>query len=372
MIMMCSHPAIARAWTSLGPSDNIIYNAYFHPETPVINVLSTEGGIILNRDWTWAEHPIGFPGPVLDVVLLDQDHLLLIAGGGQPTDGIYSFDLSTYDFPKLLSVPNPSFLMKNETDDYFYIGASNGLFKSWDGRHWVDDLSFASLECNSMAYLGDNFTLATSNGVYLLDYEGQPQFGDQSDLGVLRWDPINEASGIAASRKNENVFWTHNDSQGAPAVYAFNGQGEHLGVYTIDGASNRDWEDIAIGPGPQEGEDYIYIGDIGGPTIQQIYAYRVLEPEVDDNQAPVQETLYGVEALALEYLRPRVPFPVPLGGRPEPPRPYLLPSKRLGAGLVLGLVDQAEDLEGPQRLVDLEVGKEDLLAELLHRPTFGG
>jgi len=39
---------------------------------------------------------------------------------------------------------------------------------------------------------------------------------------------------------------------------------------------------------------------------------------------------------------------------------------------VLGLVDQAEDLEGPQRLVDLEVGKEDLLAELLHRPTFGG
>jgi hypothetical protein len=301
---MCSYSTIARAWMSFGHSDNVIYNAYFHTDSPAINVLSTEGGIILNQGETWAEYTIGFPAPVLDVVLLDQDHLLLIAGGGQPTDGVYSFDLSTYAPPHLLfSISNPSFLLKNETDDYFYVGASNGFFKSWDGRHWVDDLSFTSLDCNSMAYLGGNFTLATSNGVYLLAYDGLPHFGDQSDLGIIRHIPINEASGIVASRKNENVFWTHNDSGGAPAIYAFNGQGEHLGVYTIDGVTNHDWEDLAIGPGPLEGEDYIYIGEIGDNNhLTEIkYAYRVLEPYVDGNQAPVQETLYGVEIIALEY-----------------------------------------------------------------------
>jgi len=303
MLTMCSHPIVACAWVSYGNSDNKIYNAYFHIDSPAINVLSADGGIIVNRDGIWTEYSIGFSEPVLDVDLLEQDHLLLIVGGGQPTDGVFSFNLDTSDFDSLLSIADPSFLLKNETNGYFYAGASNGLYKSWDGRHWVDDLTLTSLDCNSMAYLGGNFTLATSDGVYLLAYDGLPHFGSQNDLGYIEHEPINEASGIAASRKNENVYWTHNDSGGGRAIYAFNGQGEHLGVYDIDGAFNRDWEDIAIGPGSVVGEDYIYIGDIGdnNHTYGTKYVFRVVEPDVDGNQDPVQETLYGVEIIALEY-----------------------------------------------------------------------
>ena len=47
-------------------------------------------------------------------------------------------------------------------------------------------------------------------------------FGDRQDCGLIEYDPIDEASGIAASRKNPNVLWTHNDSGDGPLLYALN------------------------------------------------------------------------------------------------------------------------------------------------------
>ena len=49
-------------------------------------------------------------------------------------------------------------------------------------------------------------------------------FGDRVDLGLIEHDTVNEASGIAASRKNSGVLWTHNDSGGSACVYALNTQ----------------------------------------------------------------------------------------------------------------------------------------------------
>jgi len=85
-----------------------------------------------------------------------------------------------------------------------------------------------------------------------------PNFGDRQDLGLIEYDPIDEASGIAASRKNEDVLWTHNDSGDTNRIFAFDTQGRHLGFYIIKGAGNRDWEDMAVGPGPVDGQQYIY------------------------------------------------------------------------------------------------------------------
>ena len=31
----------------------------------------------------------------------------------------------------------------------------------------------------------------------------------------------------------------------------------------LQGADLRDWEDMALGPGPKQGQDYLYVGDIG-------------------------------------------------------------------------------------------------------------
>jgi hypothetical protein len=130
-----------------------------------------------------------------------------------------------------------------------------------------------------------------------------PSFSDRIDLGLIEYDPINEASGIAASRKNSGVLWTHNDSGDPNRVFAFNTHGQHLGVYYINGAGARDWEDMAIGPGPDSGKHYLYIGEIGDNSRQfEIkYIYRVPEPAVDSNQTPVDTVIYGIETISYKY-----------------------------------------------------------------------
>ncbi|VAX19112.1 hypothetical protein MNBD_IGNAVI01-2275, partial [hydrothermal vent metagenome] len=71
-------------------------------------------------------------------------------------------------------------------------------------------------------------------------------------MGIIESNEINEASGIAASRKNPGLFWTHNDSGDNARLFAFDSLGRHRGEFLLAGIQNRDWEDIAIGPGPVE------------------------------------------------------------------------------------------------------------------------
>lgn len=113
---------------------------------------------------------------------------------------------------------------------------------------------------------------------------------------------ITEASGLAAGRKNPNVLWTHNDG-GLPFVYAITPQGKLLGTYNLSGAKVRNWEDIAVGPGPEPNIDYLYVGDIGDNSAKRKYVtvYRVPEPTVDANQASANVTITGVETIELTY-----------------------------------------------------------------------
>ncbi len=98
----------------------------------------------------------------------------------------------------------------------------------------------------------------------------------------LESQSIKESSGIAASQRNTNIFWTHNDSGDGPFIYAFDRRGKHRGVWRVAGARAVDWEDMAIGPGPGRGRSYLYIGDIGDNSKRrdQIAVYRVAEPRI--------------------------------------------------------------------------------------------
>ena len=144
-------------------------------------------------------------------------------------------------------------------------------------------------------------TFLSMTNIY--SYADDPNFGERQDLGLIAHDPINEASGIVMSRQNPNVFWTHNDSGDEARLYAFDLQGSHLGVYNIDGIDNRDWEDIAVGPGPNDNETYIYIGDIGDNSAQHDlkFIYRIPEPSVDSNQAAVDTSITGAETITFQY-----------------------------------------------------------------------
>lgn len=130
-----------------------------------------------------------------------------------------------------------------------------------------------------------------------------PQFDPGFSTGTIQSGDIDEASGLAASRKNPYVLWTHNDKGGSARLFAMNIDGTHLGIYNLFGASNRDWEDIAVGPGPVGGLSYIYVGEIGDNdgVHSSIMVYRVPEPQVDANQSPVELTVTGVETITLQY-----------------------------------------------------------------------
>lgn len=94
--------------------------------------------------------------------------------------------------------------------------------------------------------------------------------------------PVTEASGLAASRRNEGIVWTHNDSGGAASLYALGGDGTIRATIPLTGATNRDWEDMARGPGPAGAPDWLYVGDIGDNAAVRgsVRVYRVPEPDL--------------------------------------------------------------------------------------------
>ena len=130
-----------------------------------------------------------------------------------------------------------------------------------------------------------------------------PAFQAGLQVGTVANKFLNEVSGIAVSRKDSDVIWTHNDG-GKAQIWAMNTQGTHLGIYKLLGSNNRDWEDIAIGPGPDPNKDYLYIADVGnndGLTNYTYSIYRVAEPNVSSTQSPLQIDLGGVDTLLVKY-----------------------------------------------------------------------
>ena len=132
-------------------------------------------------------------------------------------------------------------------------------------------------------------------------------YGTPTKIATLKNPAINESSGLAASRLNPNIYWTHNDSGDGPFVYAFDSRGESRGVFRVAGAQARDWEDMGIGPGPQRGRYYLYLGDIGDNRGErtEIAVYRVLEPQltVADKTSSRNNprTTDAAEAIRLRY-----------------------------------------------------------------------
>lgn len=130
-----------------------------------------------------------------------------------------------------------------------------------------------------------------------------PRFGTREDMGKIEHHRLSEASGLAASKKNRNILWIHNDSGKRARVFAMDRHARHLASYQLPGVKMRDWEDIAVGPGPDSSESYIYIGDIGdNGAIHGIkYIYRIPEPKVahDVQKHPIQ--LHEFDRIAFRY-----------------------------------------------------------------------
>jgi hypothetical protein len=130
-----------------------------------------------------------------------------------------------------------------------------------------------------------------------------PEFAPGRIVGRVVSLSLLEASGLAASRHNAGVLWTHNDSGNEARLFALALDGRQLGAYRLVGAACVDWEDVAVGPGPVEGASYLYVADVGTNVTPRdvVVVDRVLEPAVKPDQASVQADLAESETFQLSY-----------------------------------------------------------------------
>ena len=108
---------------------------------------------------------------------------------------------------------------------------------------------------------------------------------------------LNEISGLAASHRNDGIFWTHNDSGAAPELHAINREGKTVATLAITNATARDWEDISSFE--LNGEPWLLIADVGdnGSIRDDTVLYLLPEPalslgpNVEKISAPATRTL---------------------------------------------------------------------------------
>ncbi|MCS0600393.1 WD40 repeat domain-containing protein [Streptomyces sp. LP11] len=132
-------------------------------------------------------------------------------------------------------------------------------------------------------------------GVLLTGALAVPASAADGDEGFTIRDPrITESSGLAASRLHPGIYWTHNDSDDGPYLYAVDSAtGRTVARITLRGiGAPRDVEAISIGP-----HNEIYVGDIGdnlGGKWPYVWIYRLPEPKTLKD-ATVTATQYVVK-----------------------------------------------------------------------------
>jgi len=107
-----------------------------------------------------------------------------------------------------------------------------------------------------------------------------PPFEQTPTAFQLKGGRITEASGITDSKSVPGHIWVQQDSGNPPMIYLVKHDGTIMDSVLLAGASNRDWEDMTAGPGPSEGKQYLYIGDIGDNNAAHpnCTIYRFEEP----------------------------------------------------------------------------------------------
>lgn len=127
-------------------------------------------------------------------------------------------------------------------------------------------------------------------------------FEPARSLGKVDDPYLREVSGITASETYPGFYWVNNDSGDSASVYLIDSTGRLRTIASLEGALNRDWEDITSGPGPIAGKPYIYVGDIGDNhchrDVKKIY--RFCEPE-----NAVADSVCRISVSAIDTIRYR-------------------------------------------------------------------
>ncbi len=175
-------------------------------------------------------------------------------------------------------------------------------------------------------------------------------------VGRIVVEEVDEASGLARSQLDPDVLWVHNDD-GKPRVYAFDKTGEMRGRLTLDGAKNRDWEDMSSFT--LDGKPYLLVADVGDNMRRRksVYLYIVEEPDLIDDDKVRSDIAWeiklrfpdgprDVEAVTVDVDNERVLL---LSKRNLPPVLYSVPLRPTGERVMATRLGEIRSLPPPKR-----------------------
>lgn len=105
---------------------------------------------------------------------------------------------------------------------------------------------------------------------------------------------LRELSGLAASRRHAGVYWAENDSGNPFELFAVRGDGTLVARFPLDGGSNVDCEDLAIGPCQEtRAQTCLYLADVGDNLERRKHpvVYEIPEPATLDERRLVARPL---------------------------------------------------------------------------------
>jgi hypothetical protein len=132
----------------------------------------------------------------------------------------------------------------------------------------------------------------------------QSRAADERDvshaLGEIKVKALNEISGMALSQEYPDTFWVKNDGNDR-WLFAVTPSGSPAAMVSVS-ADVVDVEDIAIGPGPEAGRDYLYLGDIGDNDADRrdVRIVRFAEPSLSSGRGQEQR-VEDAEVFRLAY-----------------------------------------------------------------------
>lgn len=189
--------------------------------------------------------------------------------------------------------------------------------------------------------------------------------------------PNREASGLAASRLTPGLLWTHDDSGGAPELYAVDAKGRRRGTIRLAGVENKDWEDVAAFR--RDGRAWLLVADVGDndakrgsvrlhllaePTAQELSPHgSVTVKPTYSLRVRYEDGPHDCEAVAVDPVGEQIYL---LSKRDEPARLYRLPLASAPDIVTARFVTTVPKLEGA---TEVDFFLKGLLGRKLHWPT---
>ena len=205
----------AYEWNLICSENHEIYGFAQNFEGNYPFVLACEDGLLLKNGDEWLQATYGLP--VWDVLLIGNNEFLLVQGNGSYSDGVYKFNENTLAFEVMEWIYCPNFLVFNQDQQTYYVGAYEGLFKSIDGENWEEVTCFSDMNCVDLVFWQNHFAVSVSGNIYGVHYSDDyglswnASSGGCPYINDMHFGAAGTLFGIFPGFSNSSGLWSSSD-----------------------------------------------------------------------------------------------------------------------------------------------------------------